>query len=279
MAFTIGICQRYDSLYLRVGRVGVKGFGIEYPAVPARDGGQPQPTSDPAYVPPASMFTAMATAPIYDVGEQAFSTYLQAVDRAKDLTAIPVFPSRFFPHSQIVVHKGARITTPADLPGKRVGIGSFAKNYAVWLRGVLGDQYAIPREDVIWVEDQPEHFADYHPPQRFQVKRLPEGQTSIQLLENGELDAVSMPRGPSRAGGQVRPLFENPYPHIEDYLQDHPFFPINTVLTLPRATVAKAPGLPAALLVAFQEALDLYRQEVRSGARDDEHSGLHILRL
>ncbi|HLY65637.1 MAG TPA: hypothetical protein VKU60_08885, partial [Chloroflexota bacterium] len=134
-------------------------------------------------------------------------------------------------------------------------------------------------EDVIWVEDQPEHFADYHPPQRFQVKRLPEGQTSIQLLENGELDAVSMPRGPSRAGGQVRPLFENPYPHIEDYLQDHPFFPINTVLTLPRATVAKAPGLPAALLVAFQEALDLYRQEVRSGARDDEHSGLHILRL
>lgn len=139
--FTMGIGQRYDSLYLRNGTVRVEGIAIEYPPVPARETAHPQTNrlraGDQLYVAPASMFTAMATEPTYDLGEQAFSTYLQAVDYGKDIVALPIFPSRFFPHSQISVNVNSGIERPADLIGKRVGVGSFAKNYAVWLRGLL----------------------------------------------------------------------------------------------------------------------------------------------
>src|SRR5712692_4885488 len=129
--FVVGIGQRYDSVYLRSGTVTVEGFAIDYPLPP--QGGSP-PTSerrvagDQPYVPPASTFTAVATGAAYDIGELAFSTYVQAVDLGKEITAIPVFPSRFFPHSQIQVHAGSGIRQPADLVGRRLAIGSFAKN-------------------------------------------------------------------------------------------------------------------------------------------------------
>ncbi len=282
--FTMGIGQRYDSLYLRNGTIKVEGFDIEYPAVPRRAAGGPQEQrrgpAGQGYVAPASMFTAMATNPIYDVGEQAFSTYLQAVDYGKEITAIPVFPSRFFPHSQIAVNTRSGIKGPADLAGKRVGIGSFAINYAVWLRGVLRHQYGVAVEKVIWVEGQPEHFSEYHPPGRYSVEKVPDREALWSLLESGKIDAVSMPRGPqSHQSPVIRPLFPDPYPEIGDYLKENPFFPINTVMTIPKSTLSKSSELPMAVFSAFQKALSLYREEVMKGSRDDEHSGLRLRRL
>ncbi len=282
--FTMGIGQRYDSLYLRNGIIKVEGFDIEYPAVPRQvAGGTPEQRRGPGsqgYVAPASMFTAMATNPIYDVGEQAFSTYLQAVDYGKEITAIPVFLSRFFPHSQIAVNIRSGIKGPADLLGKRVGIGSFAINYAVWLRGVLSHQYGVAVEKVIWVQSQPEHFSEYHPPGQYSVEKVPDREALWSLLEAGKIDAVSMPRGPqSHQSPVIQPLFPDPYPAIRDYLKENPFFPINTVVTIPKSTLSKSSELPMAVFSAFQEALNLYREEVVRESRDDEHSGLNLRRL
>jgi hypothetical protein len=50
--------------------------------------------------------------PIYDIGELALSTYFQAVDFGKEITALPIFPSRFFPHSQISNNVNAGIGAP-----------------------------------------------------------------------------------------------------------------------------------------------------------------------
>ena len=282
--FTIGIGRRYDSLYLRNGDIKIEGFDIEYPSVPTQESsggpGQSSSSGGQGYVAPASMFTAMATNPIYDVGEQAFSTYLQAVDYGKEITAIPIFPSRFFPHSQIAVNIRSGIQGPADLVGKRIGIGSFAKNYAVWLRGVLKYQYGVDVEKIIWVEGQPEHFSEYHPPDRYSVEKVSDRDALWSLLESGGIDAVSMPRGPQlRKSPIIQPLFADPYKEIRDYLKNAPFFPINTVMTLPKATLSKNPALPKAVFSAFQEALSLYRDEVMKGSRDDEHSGLNLMRI
>jgi 4,5-dihydroxyphthalate decarboxylase len=282
--FTVGIGNRYDSLYLRNGTIKVEGFEVEFPPPPGRGEAGPQENRSGGgkerYVAPSSMFTAMATNPIYDVGEQAFSTYLQAVDYGKEITAIPVFPSRFFPHSQVSVHVNSGIKGPGDLIGKRIGIGSFAKNYAVWLRGVLRHQYGVPVEKIIWVEDQPEHFAEYRPPRRYRVEKAPEGQTFGSLLEAGKIDVLVAPRGPQRNKSlNVRPLFDDPYLQIRQYCQANPFFPINTVITIPRKTLNKSPELPKAIFTAFQRAVNLYRDEVKAGLREDEHSGLSLSRL
>lgn len=280
--FTIGIGNRYDSLYLRNGTVKIDGFDVDFPAPPGREEAQPakQKPGDLSYVAPSSMFTAMATNPIYDIGELALSTYFQAVDFGKEITALPVFPSRFFSHSQISVNVNAGISTPADLVGKRVCAGSFSKNYAVWLRGILRYQYDVPVEKVIWVENQPEHFSEYRAPERYMVEKLPAGQIPSAALETGTIEALVAPRGPQRNQSPlVKALFANPYAEIRRYTELNAFFPINTVITVPKATLKKSPKLPEAVFTAFQRALNLYQKEVKNGARDDEHSGLALKKL
>jgi len=281
--FTMGIGQRYDSLYLRNGTVKVEGFETEFPDVPAQRDTQRQTevrvADGQAYVPPRSMFTAMATQPIYDIGEQAFSTFLQAVDYGKDIVGLPVFPSRLFPHHEISVHARAGIAHPADLAGKRVAIPFFTHNHVVWLRGALQHQYAVPLDEVVWVEQGEEHFSEYRPPARFRVEKAPPGQSLVELLETGTVDAAVAVRGVRSDSLDVRPLFDDPYREIDDYVRTTPIFPINTVLTVPRDTLRKGAEFPRAVFDAFQRALRLYTNGVRDGGREDEHSGLFLRRL
>lgn len=277
--FTIGIGNRYDSLYLRNGTVKVEGFDVAYPSPPDKSESMP-PSAGTGYVAPSSIFTAVATDSAYDIGELALSTYLQAVDYGKEITAIPVFPSRFFPHCQIAINLDSGIKEPKDLVGKRFGVGFFSKNYAVWLRGALKEQYDVAAERITWVEDEPEHFLQYRPPKRFIVEKAPPGETLSSLLKLGKINALAAPRAPERnRSPKVGPLFENPYPEIRDYFERYSLFPINTVLTVPKSTLKRDTGFPQSVFVAFSRALELYREEVRSNRRDDEHSGLSLRRL
>jgi 4,5-dihydroxyphthalate decarboxylase len=263
--------------------VRVEGFDVGFPDLPAQRETQAQPALRVAdgqpYVPPRSMFTAMATQPIYDIGEQAFSTFLQAVDYGKDIVALPVFPSRLFPHHEISVNGRSGVERPTDLAGKRVAIPFFTQNHVVWLRGALQHQYGVPLEEVIWVEQGEEHFTEYRPPARFRVEKAPPGKSPAELLEAGAVDAALAVRGVRSDSPDVRPLFGDAYREIDDYLRATPIFPINTVLTLPRETLRKSSDLPRAVFDAFQRALRLYRNAVRDGSREDEHSGLYLRRL
>jgi len=281
--FTIGIGLRYDSLYLREGTVRVEGFDVEFPEVPDQSVPQAQGehrlAGGQTYVPPRSMFTAMATRPIYDIGEQAFSTFLQAVDYGKDILALPVFPSRLFPHHEIAVNAKAGIQRPSNLAGKRVAIPFFTQNHVVWLRGVFQHQYGVPLESVIWVEQGAEHFSEYRPPSRFRVEKARPGYSPAALLEAGAVDAALAVRGVRSDSPDVRPLFGDPYREIDDYVRKHPIFPINTVLTLPRETLTRSAALPRAVFDAFQRALQLYVDGFRDATREDEHSGLYLRRL
>jgi hypothetical protein len=286
---TVGLGYRYDSVYLRTGAIDVPGFDVEYLPRLTPDGrpvpeGQParsdrEPTSTQAYVAPAPMFTDMVNNPPYDVGELAFSTYVQAVDFGKDLIALPIVTSRYFEHNQLSIRRDAGIAGPADLAGKRVSMGSFAMNPSVWLRGMLTHQYDVPTETITWIEDRHEHIAEYRHPRRYTVEQMPEGESVASLAEAGRVDAVSRGRALADHIPTLRPLFEDPYPEIRAYYEAKGFYPINTVIVLPGRTTEKAPGLPEALFNAFQQALDRYRADVRDGKRDPDHSGLDLRAL
>ncbi len=280
---TFGLGYRYDSVYLRDGVVEVQGFDVEYQPVLPPGGGRPtaargrEVAGGGSYVAPAPMFEAMATDPPYDAGELAFSTYVQAIDQGKDFTALPVFTSRYFEHNQLYVNAAAGIQRPTDLEGKRVSTGCFSMNPGVWLRGMLAHQYDVAIEKVTWVENRKEYFPGYRTPRRYTVEKAPEGESIASLIEAGRIDAAS--RGRTANSPHLKPLFEDPYPEIRNYFRATGIFPINTVVMFPRRTLAKHPALPEALFKAFQQALDLYRSEVHSGARERDHSGLDLLRL
>src|SRR5712692_4635287 len=152
-SFTAAIGHRYDFWNLINCVVKAEGLDIEYPPVTTG--------------PPAPIFSRLAREHPWDIGEQGFSTYLMCVGLGKPQLALPVFPSRFFPHAGAYVRDGTGIRTPDDLVGKRVGCASWSTNYSVWFRGALTHQYDVPVERITWVESVDEHVLEYHPPRRF----------------------------------------------------------------------------------------------------------------
>jgi 4,5-dihydroxyphthalate decarboxylase len=277
---TIGLGYRYDSVYLRNGTCTVPGFDIKFePDLPPEGqgtgAGERVIAGGRSYVAPAPIFTAMATDPPYDVGELAFATFVQAFDHGTPIVGIPVFTSRYFEHNQLFVRSGSGVQTPADLDGKRVSIGCWGMNPSVWVRGMLCHQYDVPLERITWIMNRPEYFADRQAPRRYAVEKIGEDESVPALVEAGRIDAVS--RG--RASATTQPMFENPYPEIRDYFAATGVFPPNTVLAIRRDRLEKSPDLPQALFETFTKALDLYRDELARGSRNEDHSGLDVQRL
>ncbi len=277
---TVAIGHRYDSRYLRNRTVPVEGFEVEYPTILSREKG-PERMAAPGepYMAPGPIFASMANDPPYDMGEQAFSTYIQAVDLGKEVTALPVFPSRFFPHVQVCVRADSGINTPRDLEGKRFALSCFSVNFGIWLRGVLEEQYGVNTERITWVTERDEYFG-FTPPERFTVERAPRGQSMWSLLKENRIDALTSPWGGARAKERgLRLLFEAPYKEIKDYYAKNSIFPINTVLMMPRRTVAAHPSLPRQVLRAYERALASYQKDVRTGVLDNEYGGVSLFEL
>lgn len=278
---TVAIGHRYDSRYLRNGIVPVEGFDVDYPVIRGRDDA-PERMVAPGepYMAPGPIFAAMAADPPYDMGEQAFSTYIQAVDLGQDVTALPVFPSRFFPHLQVCVRAGSNISSPQDLEGKRFGLSCFSVNFGIWLRGVLQEQYGVRTDQIVWVTQRDEYFG-ITPPNRFMVERAPRGQSMEALLKAGRIDALAVPWATARISERgLRLLFQNPYEEIKGYYAQNPIFPINTVLMMPRRTLRDHADLAKAVFRAYQRALSVYREEVRHGVLDsDECGGVSLFEL
>jgi 4,5-dihydroxyphthalate decarboxylase len=263
--FTVAIGHRYDFWNLIEGRVKPEGLDVEYP--PVTTGA------------PAPIFSRLAREHPWDIGEQGFSTYLMAFDLGKPQVALPVFPSRFFPHAGLWVNEQAGIASPHDLVGKRIGCASWGTNYSVWCRGVLAHQYDVPTQKITWVESVDEHLTEFRPPKRYTVERAAEETRQATLLSNGTIDAATM------AGGGigtdvtgVRPLFADPYPEIRAYAQANGFFPINTVITVRKDAVERNPDMPRLMMDAFLKAKALYDAELEEGTAD-EHMGLSLSRL
>src|SRR6476661_4593434 len=150
--FTAAVGERFANLHLINGAIVPEGIELDYPTVPRVPGtGAPMP-----------IFSELARNHPWDIGEQALSTYLMAFGLGKPWIAIPVFSSRFFPHTGMWVNKNVKgLDAPADLVGKRVACGSFGTNYAVWCRGALTHQYDVSVQNMTWVESVDEHVLEF----------------------------------------------------------------------------------------------------------------------
>ena len=88
----------------------------------------------------------------FDCCEFSSSEFIsQLGSGAKSLVAIPVFPSRMFRHGFITVNR-SRIKSPKDLEGKRIGVPLYTMTAAVFIRGMLTEQYGVDFSDVEWVQ-------------------------------------------------------------------------------------------------------------------------------
>ena len=101
---------------------------------------------------PRDIFDRMAGRLEFDCCEFSSSELISQLGTGKTaLTAIPVFPSRMFRHGFITVNKD-KIKSPKDLEGKRIGVPLYTMTAAVFIRGMLSDEYGVDFSRVKWVQ-------------------------------------------------------------------------------------------------------------------------------
>jgi 4,5-dihydroxyphthalate decarboxylase len=215
---------------------------------------------------PEEMFYRMARFREFDVAEFSLSTYTVLRGRGEPLIAIPVFPSFAFRHSAIFVRDGAGIREPRDLVDKRVGVPKYHMTAAVWVRGILEDEYGVAPSDLHWFEGgegAAVKEVDVTLPPEIRHDVVPGDKNLGHLLAAGELDAFIGARRPAGAGGAapVRRLFPDFRRTERAYYEKTGIFPIMHTVVLKEELTRRHPWLARALYDAFTEAKRLaYRR-------------------
>ncbi|MGH6982146.1 MAG: hypothetical protein ACREFC_13150, partial [Stellaceae bacterium] len=86
-------------------------------------------------------FMPMAREQKFDVCEMAIATYLQAKAYGKPITLLPATMMGRFQHGTMLYKSDRGTLTPENLPGRKVGVQSFAQTTGVWMRGILWKDY------------------------------------------------------------------------------------------------------------------------------------------
>ena len=167
------------------------------------------------------------------------------------------------------------IETPKDLEGRVVGVPEYAMTLAVWVRGILADQYGVDvaqlkyRTGGLNVPGRVERLT-LDLPSDIALQPLAETQSLNEAMLNGDLDAIIAPAPPQAfADGDVRikRLIANVRDAEQDYFKSTQIFPIMHVVGVRRTLVDAHPDLPGALYDAFLAARRIAMDRVRSVAQ------------
>ena len=199
----------------------------------------------------------------FDASEMSLSNHITMVSRGNSpFVAIPVFPSRFFRHSCIFINVDSGIQRPQDLKGKKVGAPEYSITAAVWIRGMLNDDYGIRTPDLEWLvggQEEPgrkERVALKLPPE-IKVSPIAPDKTLNGMLESGEIHALISARAPScfvKGSPKIRRLFPD-YKEVEvDYYKRTKIFPIMHVLVIRKDLYDRGPWVARSLYKAFCQA-------------------------
>jgi 4,5-dihydroxyphthalate decarboxylase len=131
-------------------------------------------------------FKPMVREQAFDVSEMAIVTYLMAKSFGKPMVLLPNVVLARLQHGYALYHARSGTLTARDLNGKRVGIRSFTTTTGAWLRGILAEDHDVDLDSIDWVTFEDAHVAEYRDP----TKRAPAGKQIVQMLLDGELDAV-----------------------------------------------------------------------------------------
>lgn len=240
-------CWNYDRTRgLLEGRIRPDGIELNYLALPVEE-----------------TFFRMLRHREFDVAEMSLSSYVVSLSRPeRPFVAIPVFPSRFFRHSCIFVNAGSGIREPKDLVGKKIGTPEYQMTAAVWIRGILADEYGVAVNSVTYYTGgeeepgRPEKLALDLPPD-IRIVRIGPDQTLSSMLASGDIDALYTARTPSsfRSGdGRVKRLFERFQPVERDYFGRTRIFPIMHTVAIRREVYERNPWIAQSLTKAFRAA-------------------------
>ena len=188
------------------------------------------------YTPTNKGFKPMVREQAFDVSEMAIVTYLMAKSFGKPMVLLPNVVVARFQHAYALYNAKQGRLAPADLNGKRVGIRSFTTTTGAWLRGILANDYGVDLNSIDWVTFEDAHVAEF----KDTTKRAPAGKQIVQMLIDGELDAVL---GEKVEHPDLKPLFADAAAEEKAWFAKHKVQPINHMVVVSESLSAKHPDV------------------------------------
>jgi 4,5-dihydroxyphthalate decarboxylase len=214
----------------------------------------------------------------FDVSELSLSSMLIALARGdRTWTAIPVFTTRKFFHTGILVNSGAGITEPAHLKGKRVGVPEYQQTAALWSRAALQHEFGVAPQDMTWYMERPAERSHggatgFQPPPGVELHYIPTDTNIGEMLVSGELDAtllyindpnlVDRSRVDLAGSAAVRPLFPDPLAEGIRYYQKTGVLPVNHTVVIRTSLLEKHPWVALNVYGAFVRAKEQARAKL-----------------
>jgi 4,5-dihydroxyphthalate decarboxylase len=236
---------------------------------------------------PAEMFWRQLSFAEFDVSEMSMSELMMIRSRGDDrFIGIPVFTTRRFYHTGIYVRKDAKIASPADLRGKRVGAPEYVQTSALWTRGILENEFGIaPKDMTFFMERVPARShagaIGFKAPPGVHIDHIPPEKSIGSMMLSGELDACMsynrrhgdlIDRSDADLDNHpdIGPLFPDSAAEAVRYYKKTGIYPINHGMVVKRAVFERNPWVVINILKAFDQANDIADAERR------EHVAYHL---
>src|ERR1700760_1841656 len=188
------------------------------------------------YLPTNKGFKPMVREQAFDVSEMAIVTYLMAKSFDKPMVLLPNVVVARFQHAYALYNAKQGTLKPSDLNGKHVGIRSFTTTTGAWLRGILANDYGVDLNSVDWVTFEDAHVAEF----KDTTKRAPAGKQIVQMLIDGELDAIL---GEKVDHPDLKPLFADVKGEEARWFARHGVKPINHMVVVSRELSERHPDV------------------------------------
>jgi 4,5-dihydroxyphthalate decarboxylase len=198
---------------------------------------------------------------------------------------LPIFTTRRFFHTFILVRRKAGIETPADLKGKRIGVPEYQQTAALWARGALQHEFGVaPKDMEFWMERTPEKShggaTGFKPPPGVTVNQIPAEKSIGSMMLAGELDAalhylsghnlVDRSRAELESNPDFKYIFPDTRAEAIRYYRKTGIYPINHQAVVRQDIYEKEPWVAINLLKAFRQANDI------ANAQRVEHVEYHL---
>ncbi len=244
----------------------------------------------PTVLHPSELFWRQLHFAEFAVSEMSCSSFLIVIGQGDArFVGLPIFTTRRFFHTSILVRRAAGIDKPADLKGKRVGVPEYQQTAALWTRGVLQHEFGVHAKDMeFWMERTPDRShggaTGFTPPPGVIVNQIPADKSIGSMMLTGELDAalhylssrnlVDRSRADLAHHPDFKYLFPDPIVEGIRFYRKTGLLPINHQAVVRRDVFEKEPWVVLNLIKAFNQANDIANAQRLDHVADHLATGL-----
>jgi 4,5-dihydroxyphthalate decarboxylase len=184
--------------------------------------------------------------------------------------------------TELSYHVDSGITRPEDLAGKRLGVAEYQQTAALWIRGILENDFGVSQYKVHWYMERSEEMSHggatgFKPPPGISFNRIAQNKSLASTLLENELDvahvaspwvlqANALDRS-SRIGGKgdwnkIKPLFPDRMAEATRFNEKHGFLPVNHTYIIRGDIYKKYPWVAFNLYTGFVKAKELAREKL-----------------